>query len=448
MSPNSETRDWILWGGTVLTMDPELRIIPHGVVLIESGKIKTLESVPDFLPPPGKANIDATGCLIMPGLVNGHTHVGMTLLRGIANDLPLYQWLNQHIFPLERELGNKEFVFLGSKLACLEMIRGGTTLFNDMYYFEEAAALAVHQMGLRAICGQTHIEISGVEKTSNVIKRFDSFFEQLDSFSLVKGALAPHSIYGLSENLWKELVQYAAKNDLIVHTHLSETQEEVEKIRKERGVSPVEWFDSIGLFEQKAICAHSVELSQSDIQLLGQKHASIVYNPESNLKLGNRICPLVDLRNHGARAAFGTDSTASNNNLNLLSEADFGTKLQVLKYGVGNLKALDAVKMLTIEGAKTLHMDGVTGSLEIGKSADLIVLQIDKPHCIPVFDWYSHVVYTAQQSDVRDTVVAGRVLMRNQKILIDHEEKTLDEAKTMGLKIQALNASLHSHQPN
>ncbi len=448
MNQITQHDEWFLWGATLVTMDSQLRIISDGVITIQRGKITKIESNPNFIPPAHVFHLNAQGCLVMPGLINGHTHVGMSLLRGIANDLPLYDWLNQHIFPLERELGNKDFVSLGSQLASIEMIRGGITLFNDMYYFEEAAAEEVHKIGLRAICGQTHIEISGVEKSSDVIKKFDQFLEHLDSYPLVEGALAPHSIYGLSETLWRELVRYAASKSLILHTHLCETQEEVEKIRRERGLSPVEWFDSIGLFDQKAICAHAVELSSSDIKILGKKQVGVVYNPESNLKLGNRICPVVDLRLEGSRVAFGTDSTASNNNLNLLAEADVGTKLQVLKYGVGQLKAVDAVKMLTIEGAKALHMDALTGSLEIGKSADLIVLEINKPHCVPIFDWYSHLIYSSQQSDVRDTIVAGRILMRDRNLTTVDENSVLQQAKDMGKKVATMSAMLQSSKAN
>lgn len=448
MTPMPNHHDWVIWGATVLTLDPQLRIIPSGVITIRGGKISSIESNPQFCPSSGMAHLDARDCLILPGLINGHTHVGMTLLRGIANDLPLYEWLNQHIFPLERELGNKSFVSLGSQLASIEMIRGGITLFNDMYYFEEAAAEAIHQIGLRAICGQTHIEISGVEKSSDIFKKFDKFFEHLVSYPLIEGALAPHSIYGLSEGLWRDLVQYSRKNDLILHTHLCETREEVENIKNQRGMSPVQWFDSIGLFDQKAICAHAVELSSEDIQLLGKKHVGIVYNPESNLKLGNQICPVVELRNHGARVAFGTDSTASNNNLNLLAESDVGTKLQALKYGVGQLKAVDAVKMLTIEAAKALHMDQVTGSLEVGKSADLIVMELNKPHSIPIFDWYSHVIYSAQQSDIRDTIVAGKFLMRDRQLTTADEKTILESAKKMGKQIEASYALLRQAKPN
>jgi 5-methylthioadenosine/S-adenosylhomocysteine deaminase len=315
-----------------------------------------------------------------------------------------------------------------------------------MYYFEDVAAQVAHQMGLRAICGQTYLEISGVEKTSDMLKKFDSFFAEIEKYPLVQGAVAPHSIYGLSDKLWKEIVLYAEQRDIVIHTHLCETLEEVEKNLKERGTTPVKWFESIGLFERKVICAHSIELEGEDIRVLGKNRVGIVYNPESNLKLGNRICPVVELRNSGARLAFGTDSTASNNNLNLLQEADFGTKIQTLKYGVGVLKAIESVKMLTVEGARALHLGSVTGSLEVGKAADLAVLQLSQPHNIPIYDWYSHLIYSASQSDVLHTVVEGRVLMKNRQILACDEPEILARAREWGLKISKLNTSLQASQ--
>lgn len=191
MSGTEKKSDLILWGGTFLTMDDALHIISDGVLEVQKGKIKSLRPRTDKEMPKGSEVLDTRGCLIMPGLINGHTHVGMTLLRGIADDLPLDRWLNKHIFPLERKLGNRDFVSCGTQLACLEMIKAGITTFSDMYYFENAAAEVIHQMGLRAICGQTHIEISGVEEKSEIFKKYDLFFKEISGYPRVTGALAP-----------------------------------------------------------------------------------------------------------------------------------------------------------------------------------------------------------------------------------------------------------------
>ncbi|NDC24348.1 MAG: hypothetical protein EBZ49_09500, partial [Proteobacteria bacterium] len=304
----------------------------------------------------------------------------------------------------------------------------------------EAAAEAAHRMGIRAICGQTHLEISGVEKSSEVFKKFDLFFKTVSKFPRVQGALAPHSIYGLSESLWKEMIAYAERNDLLIHTHLAETPKECHEIIKQRGVSPVKWFESIGLWDQKVICAHAVELSDDDIKLLGRNQVGIVFNPESNLKLGNGICPVVELRAQGAVLSFGTDSTASNNNLDLLQEVDTGTKIQAFKYGVGKLSAVESVKMLTIEGARALHLEKLIGSLEMGKEADIIAVSLKGPHCFPLYDPYSHLVYSATGADVLHTLVGGKILMKNRKMMLCDENDILNRAQKWGLKIARLNA--------
>lgn len=434
--------DLIVYGGTLLTMDAQMRIIPHGVIHIQGGKIVSIESIEKFTPPSGVQLLDAQGGIVLPGFINGHTHVGMSLLRGIADDYPLDEWLTKHIFPLERQFGSKEFVELGTELACVEMIKSGTTFFNDMYYFESAAAAVTDRMGMRAICGQTHVEISGVESNQEIFKKFDQFIEEIEKFPLIQPALAPHSIYGLSEQLWKDLVKYARNHQLLIHTHLCETQQEIQKTRLDKGLTPVEWFDSIGLWDQAAICAHAIELSSADIKLLGKKQVGIVYNPESNLKLGNGICPVVELRVSGAPVAFGTDSTASNNNLDLLQEAASGSKLQTFKYGVGKLKAIECVKILTIEAARALRVDDQVGSLDVGKSADLVVLDINQAHSAPLYDWYSHVIYSALQSDVRHSVVAGQILMKNRTLTRCDEREIVSRAQSWGKRIQAVNAEL------
>ena len=444
MSQDNKKPQLTLWGGTFLTMDGSLTIVADGVLEVESGVIQSLRPRTEEAMPKEGEVIDTRGCLILPGLINGHTHVGMTLLRGIADDLPLEVWLNKHIFPLERKLGSREFVRCSTQLACLEMIRAGTTTFSDMYYFENAAAEAVHEMGLRAICGQTHIEISGVEKEADIFKKYDEFFEEISHYPNVTGALAPHSIYGISEKLWIEMVKYSKLNHVPIHTHLCETKSEVEQIQKERKKTPVEWFESIGLFERDVFCAHSIELNPSDISILGKNQVGIIYNPESNLKLGNGICPVAELREAGCSVAFGTDSTASNNNLDLMREADIGTKLQTYRYGVGRVTARESVKMLTQEGAQALRISDRAGSLEPGKLADIIVLKKDEPHCLPFYDPYSHLIYSSAQSDIIHTIVNGKVLMKNRDFVDCDAKQILSDAAQWGIKIASLNATFQN----
>ncbi len=436
MSSNSPS-DLLIHGGTLLTMDKESRVINNALVFVKSGKITKISSGKKTESHKAKKYLDATGCLVMPGLVNGHTHTGMSLLRGIADDLELKEWLFQTIFPLERKWGNKEFVYLGTLLANLEMIKNGTTLFNDMYYFEESAAKAVNESGLRALLGQTLVEISGVESSGAIIEKFDEYIEAVKNYSLVVPAIAPHSIYGVSDKSWPDVIQYARDNNMPIHVHLAETQGEVDDCMKKYGKTATEQFMSWGLWNQKAIAAHSVCLTKKEIEILGNHGVGIAHCPESNLKLGTKICPVKALREKGANVVLGTDGTASNNNLDLLEEIDIAAKLQVFQSGVAALRTEDAVRILTIEGASALGMQDVTGSIEIGKSADLIVLDLEVPHAQPFYNPYSHIVYSAQSSDVKHTVVNGKILMKDRKVLSLDEKEILKEVKKWAKKISS-----------
>ncbi|MBM4304609.1 MAG: amidohydrolase [Deltaproteobacteria bacterium] len=422
-------------GGTALTLNKTNDIIENAQIDILHGRIVSIKSVSKPTQLLAKKIIDASGCLVMPGLINGHTHTGMTLLRGIADDLPLYSWLNDKIFPLEKKWVSKDFVYLGNLLAQLEMIRSGTTIFNDMYYFEAAAAQAVQESGLRAICGQTLVEISGVEDTQKIFAQFDQYLEAIAHFPRVLPAIAPHSIYGVSDPVWEKITQYASERSLRVHLHLQETKSEVEDCQKKRNMTPTEFFEKVGLFRNKTIVAHAVCMEEKDISILSKYQVGVIHNPESNLKLGSLIAPVVKMRDAGVSIGLGTDGTASNNNLDLLEEADTALKLQIFQTGVGKLKALDVVRMLTLEGAKALKLDHEIGSLEVGKSADLIAVNTEFPHAVPLYDPFSHLAYSASGRDVKHSVVGGSVLMENGKVLTLDEKAILQEAKQWGRRI-------------
>lgn len=418
--------------GLILSMNNAMEVFPAGLVEVTNGLITYIGKKRKTT---AKKILDASNSIVMPGLVNGHTHVGMSLLRGVGDDLPLNTWLRDRIFPLERKWGNEKFVYLGTLLANLEMIKNGTTLFNDMYYFEEHTARAVHESGLRAVCGQTIVDISGVEDTSAIVEKFEAYRDKVSKYKRVVPAVAPHSIYGVAEKSWSTLIEFARKYHMPMHVHLAEMQDEQDDSIKKTGKSPTELFESYGLWDGPAIAAHAVCLNKKDIEILGRYKVGISHNIESNLKLQTKICPVAELREAGARVALGTDGTASNNNLDLLQEADMAAKLQVMRYGVGRVPAAVLCRMLTIEGAAALGMDSVTGSLEVGKSADLIVITTDVPHAVPMYDPYSHLIYSASGADVRHTVVQGEVLMKDRKVLSLDEKKTILDAKRWGKKI-------------
>lgn len=427
--------DLTIWGGTALTLNSKNEVILNAQIDVLHGRIIAIQSIDKPTVHCAKKVIDARNCIVLPGLINGHTHTGMTLLRGIADDMPLHSWLNEKIFPLEKKWGSKEFVYVGTLLAQIEMIRSGTTLFNDMYYFEASAARAVHEGGLRGICGQTLVEISGVEDTGEIFSQFDEYLSEIESYPRVIPAIAPHSIYGVSDSIWEQVSNYAFQKKLRVHLHLQETAAELEDCLKKRKITPTAFFEKIGLWKNRAIAAHVVCVTPEDIEILSRNQVGVVHNPESNLKLGTGIAPIVKLRKAGIKVSLGTDGAASNNNLDLLQEADTALKLQILQNGVGALTAEDIVKILTIEGAAALKLDHEVGSLEVGKSADLIAISTEEAHATPIYNPFSHLAYSASGSDVKHSVVGGSVIMENRKILTLDESSILEEARAWGRRI-------------
>lgn len=425
-----------LFGGTLLTMDANLTLVQDAVLEISDGKIVSIRTQADFRPPVGTPSLNCRGCLVMPGLINGHTHTGMTMLRGVADDLPLMQWLTTRIFPLEQRWGKPDFIYLGTLLSSLEMIRSGTTTFNDMYYFEEHAAKAAHESGLRAICGQTVIEMSGVDNpTQNIFESFEKYFEMLSAYPRVTPAVAPHSVYGVSEPLMKEVIRFAKKHGVPLHVHVSEVIDEVNECIKRFGLTPVEKMEALGMFECPIVAAHATCVTENDIRILASHRVGVITNPESNLKLKGKICPIPIYRSRGIPVGIGTDSTASNNNLDLLTEASTAAKLQCYERQPGALDVRSTVKMLTIEGARALRIDDRVGSLEVGKRADVIAIDITEPHCVPLYDPYSHLVYSAGGRDVKHTVVDGHVLMEDRHIRSLNERDILQQAREFGRRI-------------
>jgi 5-methylthioadenosine/S-adenosylhomocysteine deaminase len=427
-----------LYNGTALTMNDQNEIIRHAVVEIREGIINSIKSDPNFKPTefPEAHAIDVRGNLILPGLVNCHTHVPMSLLRGIAEEMPLARWLFEGIFPFEKKWGDQTFVYEGALVSCIEMIRTGTTLFNDMYYFEDRVAQAVQEAGLRAVCGQTLIERDDVfEPAAKLLDEFDQYLDRVKKYDRVTPAIAPHSVYSVSTALFEKLMVYSEKNNLKIHVHLSETQDEVDQCVKKYGATPTEYLDQLGFWGHHVMAAHATCLTDRDIEILGRRKVRISHNPESNLKLGTQICPVVKLKSAGAVVGLGTDGSASNNNLDLFQEADFAAKLQVYREGVGKLKAKDVVRMLTIEGARVLGLDSSTGSLETGKWGDAIVIDINNAHSLPLYDPFAHVVYSATGQDVIHSVVGGTLLMENRVLKTLNEAKILENAVRWSEKI-------------
>ena len=414
-----EAADILIHGGQVVTMDSSGTIYENGAVVIRGDRIIAVgeeEKIVASFEPAHK--IDASGCVIMPGLINVHTHAPMTVFRGLADDLPLMTWLNEHIFPAEKKI-NRDIVYKGTLLACAEMILGGTTTFTDMYLFADQVALAAKRAGMRAIIGEVLYDFpspnygppeKGLEFTEGLIKEWSGD-------DLVTVAVQPHAIYTCSPDLLKKCYELAVKYDTQFIIHLSENDDEVRQVKEKYGMTPVEHVEKLGLLSPKFIGVHCVKLTEKDIEVLARYDVGVAHNPESNMKLVSGICPVPRLLEKGVTVGLGTDGCASNNDLDMWGEMDTCAKLHKVATGDPTvLSAETVVKMATIEAAKAIKMDSVIGSVEPGKKADIIVVDFRKAHLTPVYNIYSHLVYAASAADVRTSIINGKVVMDNREL--------------------------------
>lgn len=410
-------------------MNGELTVHANGAVAIRGGEILAVGDVGAGYEP--RETIDCRGRVVMPGLVNAHTHAPMTLLRGLADDLRLDVWLMGYMMPVEREFVRPDFVALGTKLACAEMIRSGTTCFADMYYFEESVAEATAAAGLRALCAQTVLKFPSPDATSyeDALARARDFIARWKGHDLIVPAVAPHAPYTCTTEILRSCAELASEFDVPLHTHLAETAFEVEASRREHGMPVVPWIRKQRLFDARVLAAHCVHVDEGEIRTLSEAGAGIAHNPTSNLKLGSGVAPVAKMLALGAAVGIGTDGTASNNDLDMFEEVRLAA---LLAKGISGdptaLPARDALAMATRLGARALHCEAITGSLEAGKRADLIVVDLDRIHNVPRFNRnpdsvYAQLVYAAKGADVVDVMCNGRWLMRDRRLLtVDEDE--------------------------
>lgn len=370
--------------------------------------------------------IDASDKIVMPGLVNGHCHLPMSLFRGLADDLPFQNWLFDYILPLERRLVSPEFVRLGTLLSAVECIRRGTTTVCDMYFFENEIAKTWVEAGLRGFLGESITDFDAPDDKDKDGKPYRILEEMLKNYGqseTITVALAPHAPYSCSNATLKQVIENAKRFQVPMTIHVSETKAEVEDSLKQYGKSPVERLQEFGFTEHPTVCAHCVHLSERDIEILAGSKCSAVHNPESNLKLGVGIAPVRSMIDKGVRVGLGTDGPASNNNLNMFVEMDYAAKLQKLQSGNSTgMTAIEAIDLATARGAEALGLGATVGSIEVGKRADIIVLNPNKAHMQPLHDVRSQVVYSATGSEVETVLCHGRVLMK------DNVLTTLDES--------------------
>jgi len=421
--------DLIIRNGTVITMHDNKQIIEDGAVAIKGSTIIAVGSATKLSKHyKAKKTINANGGVIMPGFINGHTHAAMTLLRGLGDDLPLKDWLEKCIWPAERRHVTPDFVYWGTKLACYEMIAAGTTTFVDMYYFEEEAARAASQMGMRAILGQTVVNGSTPDSKTpqQALDRARSFIEQWQGNPLITPAVAPHAPYSCSKKTLQGAHMLATEYHIPLLTHLAESKTETKHMLKRSGMRPVAYCNELGLLNDSLIAAHCVHLTLHEIALLAQQQVGVVHAPVSNMKLSSGIAPVCAMLKYGVMVGLGTDGAASNNSQDIVAEMKTAALLQ--KVDTGNptsLSAYQALEMATIGGARAIHMDKQIGSLQAGKKADIIIVAMDTMHQLPVYNVVSQLVYATKASDVQTVIINGTVIMANRVIGTAHERDEL-----------------------
>jgi 5-methylthioadenosine/S-adenosylhomocysteine deaminase len=427
--------DLLVAGGTLVTMDKERRVIEDGAVAIEGGRVVAVGRRRDIERRYAAGEvIDARGRAIIPGLVNGHTHIPMTLFRGIADDLDLNEWLTKFIFPAEAKNVTEEFVRTGTQLGLAEMIRGGTTTYCDMYYFEDAIADETARAGVRGVLGETVIDfpVADNKTWAEAMRYTESFVAKWRGHPLITPAIAPHAPYTVSEAHLREVRAFSDRTGATVVIHVSETRKEVEDISKQRGARPVEYLAGIGFLSARTVAAHTVHISEKEIGLLKEFGVGSVHNPQSNMKLASGVAPVTQMMRAGVALGLGTDGAASNNDLSMWEEMDTAAKLHKLSTNDPRvLSAEETLMLATIGGARALHLEKETGSIEVGKRADLVVVDLDALHQTPRYNIYSHLVYATKASDVRTVVIEGRVVMRDRRLLTLNEELIKRKARTL-----------------
>jgi len=432
--------DIIIEGGTLITMVNGESPVENARVVIEKDRIIDITS--SDIQPCSKAKeiIDARNCLIMPGLINSHSHLAMTLFRGYADDLPLKDWLYKKIFPAEASHLNQENVYWASLLGCIEMIASGTTGLIDGYFFQDGTIKAVQEAGLRALVAQGIIDYPapGVpDPKKNLITGREFIERWLNVSDLITPGLFCHSPVTCSAATLSGAMDISMEYSLPIQLHLSETSGEVEEVLKKTGKRPVLYLKSLGWLRENLIAAHSIHLNDDEIDLLSEGGVNIVHVPESNMKLASGVARISEMLNRGMTVGIGTDGCASNNNLDLFKEMDSAAKLgKVFTGDPVNMDAGTVLKMATSYGAKIMGLEDETGTIEKGKKADIIVIDLNSPHMVPLYNPLSAIVYSATGSDVRDVIVNGRILMKERKFQTLDQEEIMERVRTISARIR------------
>src|SRR6202041_1906582 len=432
----------LLVTGIVVTMDADRHIYDDGAIAIKGDTILAAgpRAEVDSRYSAGQT-LDARGKLILPGFINGHTHVPMTLLRGFHDDVTLNDWLYKYIFPAEAKNVTEEFVRWGTRLAAAEQIRSGVTTFADMYYFEDAVAEETKKAGMRGVLGETFIDFPAPDNKdeAEMLAYTEKFLRRWQNDPLIHAAPAPHSIYTCSQKTLQDAAALARKYHAPILIHVAEMKKELDDSRAQNGTTPVQYLNRIGVLGPDVVAAHCIFVDDTDRKLLAEKQVGCVHNPSSNMMLASGVSPVPELRAAGVAVGLGTDGPAgSNNDLDLMEEIDLAAKLaKITKMNPLALNAQSVVEMATIDGARALHMEKEIGSLETGKKADMILISLDEPNAVPMYDVYAQIAYSLKGSDVETVVIGGRVVMRERKLLTVDEPRVLEKAREYGKSVKA-----------
>lgn len=425
----------LVTGGTVVTFDPKGTVIADGAVAVIEDRIAAVGPATEVEASyPAAERIDARGGLILPGLINAHTHAPMVLFRGLVDDLELMVWLEEYIFPAEAEHVDEDFVRWGTRLACLEMLRGGITTFADMYYFDDTIAEEAERCGMRAVVGETLIDFPAPDNKTweEAIAYTRRFVERWRGHPRITPAVAPHSAYTVSAEHLIEAHRLAVELGVPLLTHLAEDRSEIERVSERTGRTSIDYLDELGILDERMVAAHVVWPSPSEIELLAARGVGVAHCPQSNMKVGAGVAPVPAMIEAGVAVGIGTDGAGANNDLNLWEEVDTAAKLQKVTSGDPTvMNARQALAMATIEGARALGLADEIGSLEVGKRADLIVVSTDGYHQQPqppADNPYSLLVYATKASDVETVVVDGRVVVRDRRVLTLDADEVLARA--------------------
>lgn len=409
--------DILVKNALIVTVDEKNTVIRDGCIAIYGGKIIAIGDSSIEINFKAEKIIDANGFIVMPGLINSHTHASMTMFRGMADDMPLHDWLNNYIFPAEAKFLAAQNVKLGAQLACHEMISSGTTCFADMYYFEDEVAQACKQAGMRCLLSEALIDfpVPNNPTPQHALDNTIMLVEKYKGDSLVNIAVGPHSPYTCSPQWLVKGKELAIKLGIPYHIHLAETRWELDQCMTTNGCSPTANLHKLGLLDPGTIAAHSIYLDDADIELLHETGASAVNNPQSNMKLASGVAPVPKMLAAGCNVALGTDGVVSNNSLDMFTEMKVAALVHKLNSNDPSvLNATSVVRMATINGAKALGLSSITGSIEVGKRADIILVDIKQAHALPLYNVWSQIVYSLSGHDVDTVIIDGKIVMENK----------------------------------